>query len=258
VRDRRRWGRIDPVGVTSGGAPRGVLPRRFHPIVRGRRHDGPMQGTGRHPYRRRQLGAVVVVALVVGLAVVAVRSVVDRPPAPAVPGSTLSGGTGPGSTVPASTASDGTVLGSTVPASTAPPTTAAAPVTSTTPTTGPGTLPQTATLPSPASSEFQAEMAALWGGVQTGSATPAEVAFFPAGAYVQLKSIGGARTDFEHRLLYDFGLDLRAAHAVVGVDGDPASATLVSVDVPMQYAHWVTPGVCDNSIGYFEVPNARV
>lgn len=99
-------------------------------------------------------------------------------------------------------------------------------------------------------------MAALWQGVMTGSVTQAKSAFFPVGAYVQLKAIGAPRTDYEHRLIYDFGLDLRAAHAMVG--GTTGAASLLSVNVPMQYAHWVTAGVCDNSIGYFEVPNARV
>ena len=32
----------------------------------------------------------------------------------------------------------------------------------------------------------------------------------------------------------------------------------MSVQVPSSYGHWVPPGVCYNSIGYYEVPNARV
>ena len=28
--------------------------------------------------------------------------------------------------------------------------------------------------------------------------------------------------------------------------------------MPASYAHWVPPGVCDNSIGYYEMPNARL
>ena len=33
---------------------------------------------------------------------------------------------------------------------------------------------------------------------------------------------------------------------------------LVGVQVPSSYAHWVSPGVCSNGVGYYEVPNARV
>lgn len=123
-------------------------------------------------------------------------------------------------------------------------------------TTGPGTLPQTDTFPTATSPQFQAEMQDLWQGVVTGSVTPAMPAFFPEGAYLQLKTIAGVATDWEHRLVADYALDLGAAHALLG--SDPAAATLVSVNVPSQYGHWVPPGVCYNSIGYFEVPNARV
>ena len=36
------------------------------------------------------------------------------------------------------------------------------------------------------------------------------------------------------------------------------SSDLIAVHVPTSYAHWVEPGACYNSIGYYEVPNARV
>ncbi len=54
----------------------------------------------------------------------------------------------------------------------------------------------------------------------------------------------------------NFGLDIEAAHALLGPN--PSAATLVSVSVPEQYGHWIPPGVCANGIGYFEVPNSRV
>ncbi len=135
------------------------------------------------------------------------------------------------------------------------PTTSTVPPTTTT-TTGPGTLPQTSTLPSATSPQFHAEMADLWQAVVTGNANAGVPAFFPVGAYVQLKSIPNPQTDWRQRLFGVFALDVGAAHTLLG----PAAATaqLVSVSVPTQYAHWVTPGVCYNSIGYYEVPNARV
>ncbi|MHB1583129.1 MAG: hypothetical protein ACYCU7_10895 [Acidimicrobiales bacterium] len=130
------------------------------------------------------------------------------------------------------------------------------PPTTTTSTTGPGQLPQTAAFPSAADPQFHSEMADLWRGVVTGQVGPAMPAFFPEAAYVQLKTIGNPQGDWQSRLVGEFALDLAAAHQLLGPD--PGSATLVAVNVPSSYGHWVPPGVCDNSIGYFEVPNARV
>jgi hypothetical protein len=102
---------------------------------------------------------------------------------------------------------------------------------------------------------FQAEMAALWAGVVTGSLSVARPAFFPGSAYLQVKSVADPAADYQDRLLAEFSADLAAAHGLLGGD---ETATLVSVDVPSQFAHWVPPGVCDNGVGYFEVPNSRV
>jgi hypothetical protein len=96
-------------------------------------------------------------------------------------------------------------------------------------------------------------MAAFWQGVTTDSVAPAMPAFFPLGAYEQVKAISDAAGDYQSRLVGGYSLDLRAAHNITG-----NSATLVSVEVPMQYAHWVQPGTCYNRYGYFEVPNSRV
>ncbi len=81
-------------------------------------------------------------------------------------------------------------------------------------------------------------------------------AFFPESAYLQVKAIADPAADYQDRLVAEFAADLAAAHALLG--NDAATATLVSVDVPSQFAHWVQPGVCDNGVGYFEVPNSRV
>jgi hypothetical protein len=120
----------------------------------------------------------------------------------------------------------------------------------------PGSLPQTDQLPSAGTPAFHAEMGTLWAGVQTGSLARAMPAFFPEGAYVQLKAIGDPRGDYTDRLVADYQLDIRAAHTLLG--SDPASADLVGVHVPSGYAHWVPPGVCDNRVGYYELPNARL
>jgi hypothetical protein len=138
----------------------------------------------------------------------------------------------------------------------APPTTTTTSAPPTTTTTDPGALPQTMQLPASTDPQFAAEMQALWQGVVQGSVTPALPAFFPKTAYVQLKTgIGDPAGDWQNRLVADYGLDIGAAHALLGPD--PAQATFVSVSVPEQYAHWIPPGVCANGIGYFEVANAR-
>ena len=120
----------------------------------------------------------------------------------------------------------------------------------------PGALPQTDQLPSANTTQFGAEMAALWAGVVENSVAAAMPAFFPEAAYVQVKGIADPRADYIQRLVGEFRLDLAAAHALLGPV--PASARLLAVRVPAGYAHWVTPGTCYNTVGYWEVPNARV
>ena len=129
--------------------------------------------------------------------------------------------------------------------------------TTTTTTTDPGSLPQTDQLPGADTPQFTAEVQALWQGVVSGSVTPALPSFFPRAAYVQLKTgIADPAGDWQNRLVEDFGLDLQAAHALLG--SDPIAASFQGVSVPEQYAHWIPPGVCSNGIGYYEVANARV
>ncbi len=124
------------------------------------------------------------------------------------------------------------------------------------PAPDPGTLPQTDALPSADTLGFHARMAALWLGVQTGRTAPALPAFFPKTAYVQLKAVGDPGSDWRYRLVGDYGVDISAAHALLGPD--PAQAKLIDVIVAGNYAHWVPPGVCYNTVGYYEVPNSRV
>ena len=142
--------------------------------------------------------------------------------------------------------------------STAPPTTTTTttPPTTTTTTTDPGVLPQTATLPTTTSPTFVANMAALWEGVSTGVVQSALPAFFPEGAYVQLKTVANAQGDYSDRLVTEYEQDVSAAHQLLG--SGAAAAQLVGVDVNSSYAHWVPPGECYNDVGYYEVPNSRM
>ncbi len=120
----------------------------------------------------------------------------------------------------------------------------------------PGSLPQTNAYPSGRSPQFTAQMALLWAGIVRGSVGPALGAFFPKGAYLQLKAIAAAGSDWTNRLVRDYSLDIAAAHGLLG-RGAPG-ARLLGVQVQSSYGHWIAPGVCENSIGYYEMPDARV
>ena len=206
----------------------------------------PRRRRGRRGRRVRRLTltvTVVVAAVVVGVTLGLGGSPGPRRAAARAP----SGRTAPPGTHGTSAKAPATTTTTTT-ATTVPPTT--------TTTTSPGTLPQTSTLPSGTTPQFHAEMADLWQAVVTGDASQALPAFFPLGAYRQLKSIANPQQDWQDRLVGELSLDVAAAHALLGAGA--SGAQLVAVDVPTQYAHWVTPGVCTNSIGYYEVPNARV
>lgn len=130
------------------------------------------------------------------------------------------------------------------------PTTATAPPR---PKPAPGSLPQTHQLPSTSTAAFHATMARLWHGIVANSVGTALPAFFPKPAYVRLKAVADPAGDYQNRLIAGYRADIGAAHALVA-PGD----RLLTVNVPIGFAHWVSPGICLNRIGYYEVPNARV
>jgi hypothetical protein len=99
-------------------------------------------------------------------------------------------------------------------------------------------------------------MDALWNAVRADSRTTGMLAFFPERAYLQVKAIVDAAGDWDDRLVGEYGLDIGAAHALLGPGA--VHARLVAVNVRSAYAHWVPPGACYNQIGYYELPNARV
>ena len=119
-----------------------------------------------------------------------------------------------------------------------------------------GALAQTDRVPSATTGCFHAVVRALWRGVRGDSTHAAVDAFFPLAAYEQVKAIGDAAGDYRNRLLAEYDLDLQAARGLLGPD--PAAARLVGAIVPGAYVHWVAPGACDNRLGYYEVPNARL
>jgi hypothetical protein len=146
----------------------------------------------------------------------------------------------------------------------APPTSAPAPTTSTsssTTTTGtvaptttsttvdPGTLPQTAVRPSSGDPLFQARLGLLWQAVVSGDASVALPAFFPEGAYVQVKAIANPGADWHERLVRLYDADIALLHARVA----GRSAALVGASVPDGAATWVLPGAEYNKGSYWRV-----
>ena len=117
-------------------------------------------------------------------------------------------------------------------------------------------MPQTRARPSASTAAFRAEMADLWAAVTSGRLAFGLRAFFPLGAYRQVKAIADPAADWHNRLVAAFGLDVAAAHRFLG---RPAhSARLVRVIVPDAEASWINPGVCDNGVGYWHVAGARM
>ena len=118
---------------------------------------------------------------------------------------------------------------------------------------GAGALPQTRAFPRTDSVAFRNAMADLWLAVTTGNPRFARPGFFPVAAYQQVKAEPYPAADWQDRLWYDFVLDVRAAHRLLG-----SGATLDRVIVPRTYAVWVYPGSCYNRVGYWHAPGARV
>jgi hypothetical protein len=113
--------------------------------------------------------------------------------------------------------------------------------------------PQTNAFPQTTSTAFASVTHDIWLAIVTGNPDYARPAFFPEKAYEQVKAIASPQSDWRDRLWYDFTLDLAAAHKLV-----KPGAALVEFEVPAQYAQWIPPGACDNSVGYWHVPGARV
>ena len=116
-----------------------------------------------------------------------------------------------------------------------------------------GTLPQTSAFPKTTGTAFSNAVHDIWLAVTTGDPDYARPAFFPEKAYEQVKAIADPESDWRGRLWYDFTLDLAAVHKLVG-----KGATLSRVVTPTQYAQWIPPGGCYNSVGYWHLPGSRL
>jgi hypothetical protein len=117
-------------------------------------------------------------------------------------------------------------------------------------------MPQTMVHPQTHGRAFHAMVTDLWLAVKTGKPRLGRMAFFPVDAYKQVKAIVDPAADWQSRLWGDFVLDIKAAHALLGPGAK--AAKLVRVLVAGQDAAWITPGICDNRLGYWHVANSRV
>jgi hypothetical protein len=120
--------------------------------------------------------------------------------------------------------------------------------------TDPGRLPQTTALPTATTGAFRGRMSALWRGITGDSPAEAQAAFFPRDAYLQVKAIPNAGSDYRSRLLANFAADVQAAHRFVA-SGGPARLRYVAV--PHEWA-WIAPGGCYNRVGYWHAPGSRL
>jgi hypothetical protein len=118
---------------------------------------------------------------------------------------------------------------------------------------GDGARAQTSSMPRTDNAAFRNLVADVWLSVTTGTAGFARPAFFPVAAYKQVKAIAYPEGDWTSRLWYDYALDAKKAHQLVG-----SGARLVTVIVPKSYAVWVPVNACYNKVGYWHVPGARV
>ena len=193
------------------------------------RSRGPRHRPSRASYRRRQVFAGAVVITILGLGWLALTA--------------LLGGLAPSSTT-STTASHHKVTTTTTPP--------------TTTTTDAGLLPQTETQPPMDSGSLTARLTPMFGAMQTDSHDQAMTVFFPESAYLQMKTgvLANPASDYQGRLIAFLDLDLSAYHQALGPN--PTSSTLETVNAAPSLAHWVSPGTCENKIGYWHLPNVRV
>lgn len=167
-----------------------------------------------------------------------------------------SGGTG--ATAAAASQSPATAAASASPAATTPGGSAASATASAspTPTIDPGTLPQTHAMPAATDPVFAAGVQDLWRAIVDDDPAEAQPFFFPKTAYIQVKAIKNAASDYQNRLIAYYDLDIHAAHKLLGADAKDAQ--FVSVTVPAKAAVWITPGVEQNKLSYYRVYGTRL
>lgn len=119
----------------------------------------------------------------------------------------------------------------------------------------PGSLPQTDEKPTAGSPAFQEHMGQLWQAIVSDDPSVALPAFFPLGAYRQVKAISNPDGDYSSRLIAAYQEDIHALHAKLG---GATGAQLTGVDVPDSQAVWVQPGAEYNKGSYWRVYGAAL
>jgi len=129
---------------------------------------------------------------------------------------------------------------------------------STTTTADPGLLPQTSDQPPSDNQALTSRLAPFFTAITTDSSTQAQSVFFPESAYLSVKAgqIPDPSSDYQSRLIGFLNLDLAAYHQALGAS--PTSASFVGVVGDPTMAQWIPPGACENSIGYWHLPNVRL
>ncbi|MBR7837003.1 hypothetical protein KDL01_27250 [Actinospica durhamensis] len=120
----------------------------------------------------------------------------------------------------------------------------------------PGVLPQTRQMPGDQDPRFVAGAHALWQAIVQDKPALAKPFFFPLSAYLQVKDISDPAQDYQNRLIAWYGLDIKAAHDLLGAGA--AGAKLTGVDVPQDQAEWIEPGVEYNKGSYYRVYGTRL
>lgn len=126
---------------------------------------------------------------------------------------------------------------------------------STTTTIDPGLLSQTNTRPTSNSSALRVSMENLFNGISQDSISLALSSFFTLDSYLSVKSLKDDAYDYAARLVFEFTLDVEAAHSYIASQG---SATYTGFYIPKNSVHYVPPGECYNRLGYWMVPDARI
>jgi hypothetical protein len=124
------------------------------------------------------------------------------------------------------------------------------------PTVDPGTLPQTRDRPRSSGPAYEARVHALWDAIVADDPELAMPAFFPVGAYKQVKAIPTPEADWKRRLVAAFARDIHHLHERLG--GHASDATFVELEVASERARWVEPGDESNKIGYWRVYGSKL
>jgi hypothetical protein len=114
-----------------------------------------------------------------------------------------------------------------------------------------GSLPQTTDKPLASGATFDAGVQGLWHAVVGDDPSLAMPFFFPKQAYLQVKAIADPATDYQQRLIANFGQDIHTLHAQLGADA--AAAHFDGIDVPEDQAVLVQPGEESNKLPYWRV-----